>query len=220
MNRKQKIILFLGIACVMLLAASSFHAVLFNDSRLVKPMDMSSYTFRMMDLPMHISVFFMLLYCFYLCALLIKTVIANKKNMAVSKFTRKINPKFGFCGFFGFFGFLGFWTYSKDGSIFPFMFFMFFGFFGFFFEGKMSDTFMDERYRANREKAELKAHRITITIIFLMLLLLGQGGFLGNLEYTLIAVISVTAFAIAADLFLCEYLLYRYDHDEASESGE
>lgn len=126
----------------------------------------------------------------------------------------------GFLGFIGFTGFLGFWTYSVDKTIFPFTFFMFFGFFGFFYEGKMSHTFMDERYKENKLKAHAKANKTALAIIFLALLILGQGKFLGNLEYTLIALIIVIALSIALEVFLSEYLLYRYDHDEPFDESE
>lgn len=51
-------------------------------------------------------------------------------------------------------------------------------------------------------------------IIFLALLVFGTGRFLGSAEYSLIAFEIVAAPAVALDLFLGEYLLYRYDHDD------
>ena len=50
--------------------------------------------------------------------------------------------------------------------------------------------------------------------MFLGLILLCQGKILGNLEHVLIAVIIVFSLAFALQIFLREYLLYRYDHDE------
>ena len=38
---------------------------------------------------------------------------------------------------------------------------------------------------------------------------------MGCLEYTLIALVIVIALSIALELFLSEYLLYHYDHDDA-----
>ena len=67
-----------------------------------------------------------------------------------------------------------------DKTIFPFVFFMFFGFFGFFYEGKMSNTYIDERYKENKMKAGMTANRIALTIIFLAVLILGQGKFMGK----------------------------------------
>lgn len=218
---KPKVTVILGIVIVLLLAVSNWYAITFNDWRLVAPMDFSTYVFRLQDLPMLISAGLFILYVLYLFILLIGAIIAEKQRRETSKTTRKINPKLGLLGFFGFFGFLGFWTYSVDKSIFPFAFFAFFGFFSFFFEGKMSNTFMDERYQENRVRAELAAHRVTVAIIFLSLIVLSRGALLGNLEYTLIAMVILLSLALAVDVFLGEYLLYRYDcAGQLDESGE
>lgn len=218
---KAKFTVILGIVVVLLLTAANWYAITFNDWRLVVPMDLSAYVFRPQDLPMLISVGLAILYVLYLFALLIGSVIAEKQRRETSKTTRKISPKLGLLGFSGFFGFLGFWTYSVDKSIFPFVFFAFFGFFSFFFEGRMSSTFMDERYRENQTRAELTAHRVTVSIIFLTLIVLSRGALLGNLEYTLIAVVILLSLAMALDVFLGRYLLYRYDcADQLDESTE
>lgn len=79
---------------------------------------------------------------------------------------------------------------------------------------------MDERYRENRAKARLKANGIAIDIIFIALLAVGSGKFAGSLEITLIAFVIAAAFAIALSVFLGEYLLYRYDHDDQTEESE
>lgn len=214
-----KFTVILGVAVVLLLAASNWYAVSFNDWRLVAPMDFSNYVFRPQDLPMIVSTTLFILYVLYLGVLLCKAAITNKQAQKISKTTRKINPRLGLLGFCGFFGFLGFWTYSVDKSIFPFVFFGFFGFFSFFYEGKMSNTFMDERYRENRVRAELTAHRVAVAIIFLTLILLSRGALLGNLEYTLIALTILISLALALDVFLSEYLLYRYDHEDQLDAG-
>ena len=159
-------------------------------------------------------------YVLYLLLLLVPAIMENKRNAKNSVTTRKINPKMGLIGFFGFFGFLGFWTYGVNKTIFPFVFFLFFGFFGLFYEGKMSNTYMDERYRENRMKARLMADKIALAIIFIAVLLLGQGGLMGNLEYTLIAIIVIVALSLALNLFLGEYLLYHYDQDELLYESE
>ena len=117
-------------------------------------------------------------------------------------------------GLLGFLGFLGFWSYPARGDVTPFVFFLFFGFFGFFYEGKMSGTFMDERFRENAARAQLISYKICFSIMFIALLVLSQGRLFGSLEYTLIAVMIVLSIALALGIFLPEYLLYRYDHDE------
>ena len=85
----------------------------------------------------------------------------------------------------------------------------------------MSNTFMDERFEENRVRAELTAHRTAMSIIFLSLLLLNlnNGALFGRLEYTLIALTILISLAVALDMFLCEYLLYRYDQADQSDAG-
>lgn len=84
----------------------------------------------------------------------------------------------------------------------------------------MSNTFMDERYKENKMKAHLAANKIALTIIFITTVTLGRGKFMGNLEYTLIAYIIIVSLSIALQLFLSEFLLYRYDHDDLTDEGE
>ena len=212
-----KLTIFAGVVCALLVVLSSWYTITFNDSRFIAPMNFSEYTFRTKDLPMIVSGLLLVLYILYLCVLLVRGIITNKRKGVTGQSTRTINPKWGFLGFFGF---LGFWTYSVDRTIFPFVFFMFFGFFGFFYEGKMSNTFMDERYKENKIKAHMTANKIALAIIFVSILFLGQGKLIGNLEYTLIALIIVVALSIALEMFLSEYLLYRYDHDEQFDESE
>lgn len=220
MKQKTKLLIGWGIVCVILLLASSWYAVTFNDSRLVVPMEFQNYEFQIQDLPMMLSVS---LACIYGITLLITLVFSGckqRQQIESTNKTRKLNPKLGFLGFFGFLGFGGFWTYSMDGSVFPFAFFLFFGFFGFYYEGKMSGTFMDERFRENAARANLKASNIALTVIFLALLILCQGKLFGSLDYTLIAVIIALSLALALRIFLSEYLLYRYDHDDHAVESE
>ena len=84
----------------------------------------------------------------------------------------------------------------------------------------MSNTFMDERYRENRARAQAKANKIAFGIIFLATIIMGQGKLMGNLEYTFIAFVIVVALTIALEMFLSEYLLFRYDNEEFEESEE
>ena len=210
-----------GIFCVLSLLISSWYAVRFNDSRLVVPTDVGSYTFQPKDLPMILSVLLSFIYIFALIIRLILSIIEQRSKIAETNTTRNINPKLGFLGLLGLLGFAGFLTYPMDGTVFPFTFFLFFGFFGFFYEGKMSGTFMDERFRENAVRAQLTAYKTGFIITFIALIILCRGKFFGSLEYTLIAVIIVLSLAIATGLFLSEYLLYRYDHDDMTEeSGE
>lgn len=214
-----KRLVWLGVLCTLLVAGACWYTAAFNDSRFIVPMELSEYTFRVQDLPMIVSGILLLLYILYLLLWGIGSATVHKRKKA-ARTTRAVDPKLGFLGILGFAGFLGFWTYSINKTIFPFLFFMFFGFFGFFYEGKMSHTFMDERYKENKIKANMTANKIALTIIFLATLLLGQGGLLGNLEYTLIAMMVAVALSIALQIFLGEYLLYRYDHEEPFGESE
>ena len=219
-KNKVKIWVGCGIFCVLSVLISSWYAVTYNDSRLVAPMDLENYVFHVEDLPMIGSVSFI---CIYLSALFIRLFIhKGKKQRQVEEtgITCRIDPRLGFLGMFGFAGFAGFWTYSVDGTIFPFAFFLFFGFFGFFYEGKMAGTFMDERFRENADRARLKAYGITFSILLIALVILCQGKPFGSLEYTLIAVIIILSLALALGIFLSEYLLYCYDHDDQADEGE
>lgn len=131
--------------------------------------------------------------------------------------TRRINPKLGLLGVLGFFGFFGIWTYKADGTVFPFIFFAFFGFFGFFFEGKMSSTLMDERYRENKQRAELVSYRMGMRLAFLTLITSSWSWLLPSSEMTLIFLTISLSLIFALVVFLSEYLLYCYD---SSDSGE
>ena len=107
------------------------------------------------------------LYIVYLAVLFFQSTSAKKRRGSTSRSTRTVNPKLGSLGSFGFAGFLGFWTYRVDQAIFPFVFFVFFGFFGFFYEGKMSNTLIDERYKENKMRAQSTANKTALSIIFL-----------------------------------------------------
>lgn len=84
----------------------------------------------------------------------------------------------------------------------------------------MSNTFMDERFLENRMKAHMTADKTALAIIFFTVIILVQRRFMGNLEYTLIAIIIMVALSIAVDVFLGEYLLYRYDYNEQFDESE
>lgn len=209
-----------GLVCAACMAASVWYAVCWNDARLVKPMDFSAYVFQPQDLPMIGSTLLVTFYVFYLVALAVRAVMAQRRSQADSRYTRTISPKLGFLGLLGFLGFAGFWTWGTDGSFFPFVFFLFFGFFGFFYEGKMSHTLMDERFVENRMRAQLAAGKTALGIILAATVILGQGALGGNFSFTFAAYIIVVSLALALNIFLGEYLLYHYDHDEQPEESE
>ena len=217
-KNKWKAIIIPGIICTLILFVSIWYSVTFNESRLVVPTDVETYEFSPKDLPMMCSVVLTIAYIGYLFIRLGMTSVQQKKAILETNRTRKISPKLGFLGFFGFMGFMGFWTYSTDRRIFPFMFFMYFGFFGFFYEGKMSNTFMDERFKENKNRAQLNALKIAFSLIIVELVFLSLGSNFMSPEYMLIGLHILIALSVALALFLSEYLLYRYDHDEYHDS--
>lgn len=146
-----------GVVCAALTGAAVWYDLTYNGGRLVYPMD--SYAFRPTDIPMLLALVLDAAYVLCMFALLIGGILAQRRQIAVTNRTRKLNPKLGLLGVLGLAGLAGFYTYPVYGLYFPFGFFAFFGFFGFFFEGKMSNTLMDERFRDNAAKAELKAYR-------------------------------------------------------------
>ena len=208
----------LGVLCAALTALAVWDALAHHGGRLVYPMD--SYVFQPADIPMLLSIGLDVLYVLYLVALLIGGILAQRKRAASTNRTRRLNPKLGLLGFLGFLGFAGFWSLPAFGNYTPFCFFLFFGFFGFFYEGKMSNTLMDERYRENALRAERAAYKTGLNIIFLLLLIAGQGRVPAErMAAALLIGISLT---LGLTLFLGEYLLYRYDHADAAglEDGE
>ena len=130
------------------------------------------------------------------------------------QYTRKINPILGLLGFLGFFGFFGIFTYTTTGDYFPFAFFGFFGFFGFFFEGKRSNTLMDERYQLNILKAKAKAYQIGCSLTFACLILCCSGIFKMSVETAFLFLIISLSLIYGLTIFLYQYLLYHYDSEE------
>ena len=217
-NHPRGLLLALGgVLCAALTGAAVWYDLTYNGGKLVYPMH--SYAFAPADIPMLLAVALDVLYALYLAFLLVRGITAQKERVAKTGRTRRLSPKLGFLGFCGFLGFAGFWTYGAMGDLTGFMFFAFFGFFGFFFEGKMSNTLMDERYKENAVRAELKALRIGFGIIFFLLLFAGQAR---RLTAELVAPILIAGIAltVALTIFLSEYLLYRYDHDDAAAMEE
>lgn len=220
MKFKIRTVLLSGLVCGLFVALAAWYTIRFNDSRLITPTDLSQYTFRVQDLPMILSGIVLALYLIFIFVLLFCTILKNRQRHTAVPSTRTVDPRLGFLGLLGFAGFLGFWTYSMDKTIFPFLFFIFFGFFGFFYEGKLSNTLMDERYLENRQKAETVSNKTALLIIVIAAFLIGQGRLLGSWEYSLIALIIIIACAVALGIFLQEYLLYRYDHCGFCEESE
>ena len=214
MNRKSMTRwLIAGGLVLAVMLASCAYSVLYNESRWVAPMDLSTYQFRIQDLPMLIAV---PLFAVYILVLGFHLFQAARRQRLQGQpgYTRHLDPRMGLFGLFGFLGFLGFWTYATQRVIFPFFFFIFFGFFGFYYEGKLSDTLADEMFEEHRLKAQLKAYKIGMSLIFLMLWLVGFGLFSQQLDYVAIYLTIGISLAYAVTVFMSEYLLYRYERQE------
>lgn len=117
-----KQLMIIGAVCVLVLVLSSWYSVVYNDSRLVVPMDFSSYSFQIKDLPMILSIIVFAVYIFYLFISLFLTAVKRNQAANESNITRRLNPRLGYLGFLGLLGFCGFWTYHVDQRVFPFAF--------------------------------------------------------------------------------------------------
>lgn len=220
MKKTTKVFVACGVGCALLVLLSSLYAVTFQDARLVAPMRLDTYTFRVQDLPMILSILLTTLYAVALFVALFLSAAKKRSQAARANITRKLSPKLGLLGFLGFLGFFGFLTYPASGDVSAFAFFVFFGFFGFYYEGKMSQTLMDERFCENARRASAAASNIAFTLLFIALIVLSQGRLFGNLTYNLIALLIALSLVLALRLFLGEYLLYRYDHGKQDDGGE
>lgn len=207
-----------GIAVIALLLLGVAYSLAFNDGRWVHNMDLSTYTFQPKDLSLLVPGALLFIYVIYFLIAIWRHVVRLMFRPEPSedgrKYSRTVSPRFGWLGFCGFLGFGGFWSYAEFGQIFPFIFFVFFGFFGLFYEGKLSHTLEDELFQENRRRAELKAYRIGFSLLFVVIWLMGMG-FLGrNVEWCAVFMLASMSFIYGLVLFLCNYLLYRYERLE------
>ena len=91
-KNQAKLWLGCGIFCTAAMLLSVWYAVTFNDSRLVTPTDLGSYTFTPKDLPMLLSVSLFCIYVFALCLLLLVNIRKRKRSPAGANITRRIDP--------------------------------------------------------------------------------------------------------------------------------
>lgn len=208
-KKKMKNLILGGSIIILMLFASVGYSVLFNDSRLVEPTNLSTYSFIIQDTPMLVSGLLLFGYVIYLVIEITKVLF--KQKTIDTNHTRIISSKLGYLGFFGFLGFLGFWTFSIDKTIFPFFFFVFFGFSSFFYEGKLSNVLKDELFKENETKATIQSYKTGFTLMFIMIWLIGMGLFKRNTEWAAIFMIITVSCIYALILFLSKYLLYKYE---------
>ena len=210
-KRRIKHLIFMGIACTLLLVSSSIYAVLYNHSRLVEPMDFSTYAFHIKDTPMIVSGILFIAWIIYMVISIIKYGMHKPVDPT---HTKKLSPYLGFLGFFGFLGFAGFWTYSDAGIIYPFLFFTFFGFFGFYYDGKLSNTLRDKLFEQNVKTASIKAYKTGFALLFIVIWGIGMGMLSNNLEWCAIFMLISISLIYALVLFLDKYYLYRLEKEE------
>lgn len=132
--------------------------------------------------------------------------------------TRTISPKLGILGLFGFLGFLGLipQIFNLKGEMtvpFMFFFFGFFGFFGFYYEGKMSNTLIDERFQLNAYRAAAMANQVSLGLI-IMVSIISISLFRFDVYDMLSILIAVIGMAFGLSVFLQQYLLYRFENEE------
>lgn len=132
--------------------------------------------------------------------------------------TRKISPMLGILGILGFLGLAGFipkiygLTDSMTSPSF-FFFFAFFGFFGFYFEGKMSNTLIDERFQFNKYRAEAMANKLSLSLLIVISII--SMSILRLDTYDMLSIlIAAIGIAFGLSVFLQQYLLYRFENED------
>lgn len=183
----------------------------FNHSRIIHPID-ASYQFRPSDLPLILTTIALAAYVIFL----VFSFVGKSKEIQKSSahITRKVSAKFGWFGFFGFIGFLGIPAFILQNQVWPFFFFVFFGFFGFFYEAKLSNTLMDERFVEEKRRAKLVSYKTGFSLLWLVSWALGITGSHLNTDFVAVAFSVSSSLIIALVLFLNNYLLYKYDTEE------
>lgn len=187
---------------------------LWNESRIIRPID-GSYQFRPGDLPLLLATVLLVAGVLVLCVRFFWGTVKKAGQPREAGVARRIDPRWGWCGLAGLCGFIGIPAYLLQQQVWPFFFFVFFGFFGFFYEGKLSGTLMDERFREEQNQAQLKAYKTGFGLLWL---LTWATALMGNhLRTGTIAALftAASSLIIALVLFLNSYLLYKYDREGA-----
>ncbi len=149
----------------------------------------------------------------------------NPKGIIVidnKTYTKKVSPLWSLLGLFGFIGFNGLFqipkTFFNDSLPYPYFFlaFSFFGYFGCYYEAKMSNTLIDERFEANSNKATAIANRIALNIILITTIITL---IVLTWDPNIVLSIVMAAIGIAWGLadFLKQYLLYRFENEDNEE---
>lgn len=125
--------------------------------------------------------------------------------------TRKISP---WLGLLGFMGILGPICYKLTNDPTALIFIAFFGFFGFYFEGKMSGTLMDERFKYNQQRAAAVAGKVnSLGMVFALIITANYVSRMGiDVAYTFL--IGSLASMWGLQILLQGFLLYHYENQE------
>lgn len=212
--KKSKKEYFLLLFIILEFAAVAYDGF-FNHSRIIHPID-ASYQFQVSDLPLILTTIILAAYVVFLVFNMVFAFIDKEKRRGKTStfITRKINAKLGWLGFFGFTGFLGIPVFILQNQVWPFFFFVFFGFFGFFYEAKLSNTLMDERFVEEKRRAQLVSYKTGFSLLWLVSWALGITGSHLNTDFVAVAFSVSSSLIIALVLFLNNYLLYKYDTEE------
>lgn len=184
-----------------------------NDARIIRPID-AAYRFRPTDLPLMLATGLLVAGVLFLCVRFLLR-LRRQNGTAAAGVTRRLDPRCGWFGLAGLCGFLGVPAYLLQHQVWPFFFFVFFGFFGFFYEGKLSGTLMDERFREEQTRAQLKAYKTGFGLLWLVTWAACLAGTHLNTDLVALVFTVASSLIIALVLFLNSYLLYKYDTEGA-----
>lgn len=128
-----------------------------------------------------------------------------------AKYARRISPLLGILGVLGITGPI---AYYFTGETYTLGFILFFGFFSFYFQGKMSNQLIDERYIENNMKASSIAFWTGLTMILLSILISIQylEGYSIKVAYHFLIGAASLTFGITLTLY--QYLIYKFDLKE------
>nr|WP_307992065.1 DUF3796 domain-containing protein [uncultured Niameybacter sp.] len=125
--------------------------------------------------------------------------------------TRRISPWLGILGFLGFIGPI---IYSQTGDLMGLVFLGFFGFFSFYFEGKMSGTLRDERFKYNEQRVIMIAGRVnSVGTVFALIMTVNYIVPRGN-DIALSFLVGSLSLLWAVNILLQMSLLYYFEHKE------
>ncbi len=193
----------------------SIHSVIFNESRLIIPTDLSTYEFRFADLILGIPlVIFILSVC--VATVYYPILILNKstfKKYKLGEQTPKIHNKKWVLGFVGILGFIPLVTNLSTTNIdyINIILLVFFSQFAYYFQCKFSDILVDERFMYNLALAESKAYKIAYTTVIIAFIL-SVPRLSGNVLN--IFLLSTIALSYSVAEILKSYYLYKYDMED------